>query len=196
MARNFQKSTVLTFLFLPAVLSILTILSYREPFIPSNSYKNFVYFVIFPIISGLFFYLTAIKRWKEGTDTGLQQQLIKATSKLGRIQTLFKYITLMLLISAVLTWMIHRYIIWPTKSLAATKVTFQATVISNTPLKRTMSGLNRLELLKPTSNETLSFAWPSTASEKLVSDTQVELHGTQNWFGATIESIKLNRDIH
>lgn len=190
MARNFQKSTVLTFLLLPAVLSILTILSYREPFIPSNSYKNFVYFVIFPIISGLFFYLTAIKRWKEGTDTGLQRQLIKATSKFGRIQTLFKYITLMLLISAVLTWMIHRYIIWPTKLLPATKVTFQATVISNTPLKRTMSGLNRLELLQPASNETLSFAWPSTASKKLVSDTLVELHGTQNWFGSTIESIK------
>ena len=190
MAKPINKKLLSLLIAIPAVFSVLTIYSFRQPYIPSEEYLSFATFILFPALALILLLFVSFKKWKKTGLTGLQMRLQEADSFIDRFKIILQLLITAPAFTALMVWATHGYIAWPLQLFQGERITFEAEVIEHNSLRRTMSGLTKLKFKQPDFDNVQTLRWSSVKSQHYKVGDTLTLTGKRTWFGIIVEHVE------
>lgn len=189
MAKPINKKLLSLLIAIPAVFTVLTVFSLRQPFIFSQAYYDSLKFIVFPVSTIGLWIFVSLKRYKSTGMTGLQMRLKDAKSTFDKVKMVAQMMLAIPAFLALIIWLTSSYIVWPLKLFSGQPITLDAQLVESVPLRRTMNGLTKLTISIEHSLTTNTLRWPSKSAQHFHEGEQLIIAGNQTWFGITANRV-------
>lgn len=188
--KQYISKKLLSFIIaIPAIFTVLTIYSFRLPYIPSEEYLNSIKVGVFPLFVVSLILFISLKKWKKTGLTGLQMRLKDTHRLTDKIKIVIQLMITVPAFVALMLWALHCYIAWPLKLVQTEQFSFQVKITEHNPLRRTMSGLTKLTFIHDCSTKPKTLRWATEKAKNYkVGDTLI-FTGKQTWFGIIVEQV-------